>query len=218
MSRFNIEKFNEDTKRVFRDSAKQVFLEIGVKSVIRSEEFTTLDENGNSTYRTNIKTSKVPNEPSYVKAYVEMLGMMLNVGKCEQALFLYLANIMNYENEVNLTKRVKLEISEAIGYKINTINNALSALVNADLIAKLGGGDYIINPNIFAKGAWESIIKDRIDYKFAINTVIDKNGSRTTIQQFIEEKQKDMFDDVVGEIEIDDEIDVEQTLDILKTA
>ena len=83
---------------------------------------------------------------------------------------------MDYENIVTLTSRSKKEIAERVGIKIQTFDNYLRKLVDAEVFKRIGRGEYKVNPNLFARGDWGNISRQRDEWMLTITYA--PNGTR----------------------------------------
>lgn len=83
---------------------------------------------------------------------------------------------MDYENMITLTSRSKKEIAERVGIKMQTFDNYLRKLVDAEIFKRIGRGEYKVNPNLFARGDWTDISRQRDEWMLTIT--YKANGTR----------------------------------------
>ena len=129
--------------------------------------------------------NKMPSEPSYIKLYTDDLSHLFGLSLSASNVLLCLVSMADYSGEIMVTKGVKERIAKRIGAKItktgkpslSAINNALTNMIKAGVISRVGdagSGIYLLNPNLFAKGKWKDIYQQRKDFKM---TIIYKNNS-----------------------------------------
>lgn len=118
------------------------------------------------------KTTKISyeKEPDYVKLYLEDVNKILNLkGRANETL-LALIRKMNYDNEVVLTPDMKKELAASLNVKLNTFEHNITILIQNNIFIKKGVNFYLVNPNIIAKGDWQTIKTIRMTVTY------DKNG------------------------------------------
>ncbi|MDJ0903291.1 MAG: replication/maintenance protein RepL [Xenococcus sp. MO_188.B8] len=144
---------------------------------IRYRETTqVVDENGMIKQEQQINVIQFPNEPPFIKLYIEDLTAILKLPKGTKDLLYSLLMKMDYENIVTLTSRSKKEIAERVNIKIQTFDNYLRKLVDAGIFKRIGRGEYKVNPNLFARGDWGNISRQRDEWMLTIT--YESNGTR----------------------------------------
>ena len=114
-------------------------------------------------------------EPAYIKLYVQDVLYLRDLPSSLGTLLLQLLTRATYADEedglcVSLTPYVKKRILEKLGWKKTaSMNNALSKLVKGDIIRRLGGGTYQLNPYLFGKGAWKDVDKIRATWEYSLD-------------------------------------------------
>ena len=144
---------------------------------IRFQETTqVVDENGMVKQKQQTNLVQFPNEPPFIKLYIEDLTAILKLPNGTKDLLYSLLMKMDYENIVTLTSRSKKEIAERVGIKIQTFDNYLRKLVDAEVFKRIGRGEYKVNPNLFARGDWGNISRQRDEWMLKITYT--SNGTR----------------------------------------
>lgn len=119
----------------------------------------------------------LPSEPSYIKLYLEDITKLNGLPKGCTDLMRCLLRKMDYDGVITLSSTSKERISEQINIKVQSINNSIQMLVKKDIMTRCGRGEYMFNPNYFAKGDWKSIYKQRDKY-MELKITYKENGER----------------------------------------
>ena len=129
---------------------------------------------------TEIYTAGYDKEPPYVKLYFDDLIMLHDLPKsCGDVLLALIKCSMGYDNTMIINMYVKRKIKDELGYKsVQSISNAITKFVQADLIRRLGTGAYMLNPNIFGRGSWADVKKVRAEW---LNINISYSSNRRVI-------------------------------------
>lgn len=144
------------------------------------KEFTTRhinDITGEMTHSSTMVSyeSKLPNEPAYIKLYIEDIGRLCDLTRGEIRVLVKLVARIGYDGKVLLPLGVKRTISEELECSLSAVSNALTALTNSGIIARIDGGVYGLNPNYFARGKWRDIYEQRKSLRTTI-TYTDDGG------------------------------------------
>jgi hypothetical protein len=149
------------------------------KGLSRIEE--TRHYGSDGTQVVDIKTSAVlvEGEPPFVKLYLDDIVMLSDLPKsCSDVLFTLIQNSMTYGNKLLINNHVKKEIQSQLGYKTTqSVANAITKFVKADILKRIDIGTYQLNPNLFAKGYWVDIQKLRAEW-LELKIRYDSNGKR----------------------------------------
>ncbi len=119
-------------------------------------------------------------EPPYVKIYLQDIGKLNGLNKSEQIVLNELVLNMGYANIVPSYKPVKEMIASKLKMPYNTLDKAIKQLNKKGVLLRKARGLYIMDPNLFGRGAWSDIKKIRmvIDYNAdgtkSINTDVSK--------------------------------------------
>lgn len=99
------------------------------------------------------KDDKGLEEPPFIKVYLDDLGRLNDLTGVQRAVLGEIMKYASYGNEVNITKKLKVDMLANIGTANSTFKNSLNVLVSKDIIAKgHKRGIYIINPKLAFKG------------------------------------------------------------------
>lgn len=125
--------------------------------------------------------SRVPQEPLYVKVYLEDIHRIYDLPKgCSPALYEILKE-MNWKGLISLPKYIKETCAAAAGLTPASFNNTLSDLVKHDILKRVGQTVYIANSHLFGQGKWIEIMEKRETYNITINY---KGGKRKVTSSF----------------------------------
>lgn len=147
--------------------------------VVRSEERTTI--------------TRLPQEPAYVKLYIEDLGRILDLPNGPRDILYSLLRKLDYDGLISLTSGGRKRIAEAHGIKEQSVSNYLTMLVKKEVLKNVARGEYELNPHLFAKGDWDSIYRRRGNFKMTVTYTED---GRRFVTGKAEPHQQELF--VVG--------------------
>lgn len=109
--------------------------------------------------------TKIPQEPPYVKLYVNEISRLYDLRSLQKEVLLELATRSGYTGEVSLGPRLKSSIAFRLNTTLPTLDNTLSFLVKKGLMKRVGRGEFLLDPHIFARGDWKDILERRATYK-----------------------------------------------------
>jgi hypothetical protein len=112
----------------------------------------------------------VPKEEIYMKTFLSSLSKIFGVSGNELSLFVAIAAKANWNTNIfdnNYTN--KKEICDLLKIKEQTYKNGLAALVRTGGLKNIKRGLYFVNPEVFARGEWLDILKQREDFKVTLN-------------------------------------------------
>lgn len=158
------------------------------KKVYREEENHEIDYNtGQINKTTKTITSRVPQEPPYVKLYLDDIAVLHNLPKGSSSLLHELLRQVNYEGLINLNSSVKTKIANALNFKNKqSVDNGLNKLCKEGLLRSADRGVYEVNPHLFGKGDWATIFLRRQNFSFSV--YYDEAGNRKIVTDFDKEK------------------------------
>ena len=126
--------------------------------------------------------SRVPQEPLYVKVYLQDINRIYDLPKgCSPALYEILKE-MNWKGIINLPKYTKEQCAAAAGLTLKSFSNCITDLIKKDILKRLGTSVYIANPHLFGQGKWLEIMERRETYNITINYT--PNGKREVTSSF----------------------------------
>ena len=108
------------------------------------------------------KTFSLPQEPAYVKFYLEDIGHIHGLTKAESDVLFSLSRLIGWDGIVSVSKtRFEKSVEPLINVKYQTFKNTISKLVSKGIFTRVGRGELEANPYLFAKGEWSEIYKRR---------------------------------------------------------
>ena len=126
--------------------------------------------------------ARVPQEPLYVKVYLQDINRIYDLPKgCFPALYEILKE-MNWKGIINLPKYTKEQCAAAAGLTLKSFSNCITDLIKKDILKRLGTSVYIANPHLFGQGKWLEIMERRETYNITINYT--PNGKREVTSSF----------------------------------
>lgn len=141
-------------------------------------------ETGEVTQTVDNKVVRLNQEPDFIKVYLQDINKIFELSKgCTPALYEILKK-MNYEGHITLNKYIKEICAKNAGMTLNSFNNCITDLTKKDILKRLAQGVYIANPNIFGKGSWTEISKQR---EFYLTIKYTKEG-KSIVQSNIQEE------------------------------
>lgn len=164
-----------------------------MKTVVRGNFERHVDfESGEVKTEVEISELRFPQEPPFVKMYVQDLCCVLGVSNADQSLLRHLLARLDYEGFVVVTTRIRESIAQALNINQKTLRNRLNSLVKANLIKPVSRNDYRVNPDFFARGDWKKICEQKLSYSMNI-TYNSKGRTISTEARGAEEEQLDIF-------------------------
>lgn len=124
-----------------------------------------------------LTVSRLPVEPPFVKMYLDDLGRVLDLPGGPRDILYALVRKMDYDGVISLTAAARQRICDAHGIKPQTFANYLQALMKADVIRMAGRGEFVMNPSLFARGAWEDVRRLRCGFEMVVR--YDREGGKT---------------------------------------
>ncbi len=137
--------------------------------------------------------SRVPQEPLYVKVYLQDINRIYDLPKgCSPALYEILKE-MNWKGIINLPKYTKEQCAAAAGLTLKSFSNCITDLIKKDILKRLGTSVYIANPHLFGQGKWLEIMERRETYNITINYT--PNGKREVTSSFDPASPENQYDE-----------------------
>ena len=128
--------------------------------------------------KTNIiDITRLPEEPAYIKFYIEDLSLLNKLTAGETRILLYIAANANYQGEVLLPLVIKKRIATNAELSVQAVNNAITKFCNKNILKRLDTGLYELNPELFARGKWREIRERR--KAFYTKIIYTPDGQRT---------------------------------------
>jgi len=136
-------------------------------------------ESGHILSETTTQTSREPQEPPFVKMYIGSVCMLRGVPKGAQDTLLAILRKLDYEGYITLSTRYRQKCCEELGIKEQTFKNNLAKLCKKGIIRNVGRNEYLADPNLFARGHWKDIVKQKAAFTM---TVSFKDGQEPEIK------------------------------------
>lgn len=93
------------------------------------------------------------NGNNFIQMHIDTLAQLTGLTDAQWRLLSNLTKYVEYNtNQLYLSPVRKNEIAEITGLKYNTINQSVSRLVKKNLLLKISGSSYQMNPTLFFKG------------------------------------------------------------------
>jgi hypothetical protein len=131
-----------------------------------------------------IDINKMPDEPAYIKFYIDDLSGLQGLTAGETKILLYVAASADYKGMLALPTGIKSRIAKSIGCSDGAVNNAVNLFCKKQILIKEGGGLYELNPDYFARGKWREIRERRKAFYTKITYTPD--GQRVVKTDLIE--------------------------------
>jgi len=120
--------------------------------------------------RSNVyELRRLPDEPAFIKMYVNDLGALLGLQATHREILLFVAAGMNYYGVVSLSATTKARIALTVGCNEKTVRNAITEYVKAGILRRIGRAEYELDPHLFAKGEWAEIRGRRERFRLEVS-------------------------------------------------
>lgn len=154
---------------------------------------TTLTENGDVISSTSTSIRSMPSEPPFIKIYLDDICKINNLAKKASTLLYALFQYTGYNtNQILLPAGLKHELMQEMGYKsMQSLNNEISKLIKAEMLIKKSTGVFVLNPEFFGRGEWQSIkaLRMTIVYNAKGQKIIKSEPMQLTTADFIDEAE-----------------------------
>lgn len=134
------------------------------KTVFRSETTIVDKDTGELKRLESTNTIRLPEEPPYVKLYLDDIVRINDLPKSTSKILYEFVRKMNYDGQIIINAAVKRMIAASICVKEQSISNSITSLIQKDIMRRVDTGIYVLNPALFAKGAWGDVRKLREKY------------------------------------------------------
>lgn len=131
-----------------------------------------------------ISFSQMPEEPAYIKLYIDDLSRLNRLTPGETKILLYVAARADYEGIASLPLGIKNRIATSAGCSASAVSSAISKFCNEKILKRLDVGVYELNPDYFARGKWREIRERRKEFYTKIT--YKPNGERTVKTEIVE--------------------------------
>lgn len=137
---------------------------MGGRKLYSHEKMVTDRTTGEILSEESTTVHQIPEEPPYVKLYLDDLIKLNDLPKSSSAILYEFVRKMNYDGFIVINASIKRMIGADLGVKEQSISNAISTFVKKDIMHRFDKGVYILNPSLFAKGKWTDVRKLREQY------------------------------------------------------
>lgn len=118
-------------------------------------------ETGEVVEETTVRRFK-GDEPTYIKLYLQDIAYLHGLPTTAGDIMTELLKYVTYgTQEVVLNAAIKKRIAEAANVAVKTVDNRLQELVKKKIIDRVSTGTFILNPYLFGKGDWKTILELR---------------------------------------------------------
>lgn len=135
---------------------------------------------------TQTNVSRLPNEPPFVKMYLDDLCAIVDAPKALKDTLLVLLRKLDYEGYMALTPRSRQAIADRLNITEKTFRNRLLDLCSKGLIKRVSTNEYMANPMYFARGDWKSVCEQR--KTFAMTVTYSEARGRVVETGVVEEQ------------------------------
>lgn len=158
------------------------------KRIINSLHTVSVDHStGQVLNDTKIVQFRIPSEPPYVKLYIDDLSRLMDLKGHHKEMLLELIRKMDYENIITLTPSARSRLALRLKIKEQTFRNYLNDLIKSDVLRRIGHNEFMANPDLFARGEWQSIYERRQAFSM---TITYQNGKRSIKTEAIQEQEE----------------------------
>jgi Firmicute plasmid replication protein (RepL) len=138
------------------------------KKITVSEEITTIGADGQITKREQLHLMRLPQEPPYVKMYLQDIAKLYELPQNCSPLLYALVKLMDYDGMITVTKPKRKKIADELGISEKSIKNRLVHLQQQGILKRIDYCEYEMNPELFAKGDWHSIRRRRESFELKV--------------------------------------------------
>lgn len=160
-----------------------------------SEEI-IIDEEGTVKGQVRTTSYRLPDEPPYVKLYLDTILYLKDLPKSYNPVLLAILQRMPWANQIQdiaINSSVKRQISKELDVSVSRIDHALTDFVKGEILFRMDVGLYRINPHLFGRGEWGDIERLRLEVTF------DSTGK--TIKGQIEKRKQKKEEQIPGQME-----------------
>ena len=132
-----------------------------------------------------VDTRRIPDEPSYIKFYIDDLSLLNRLTAGETRILLYIAANASYQGEVLLPLAIKKRIAHHAEISVQAVSNGITKFCRKTLLKRIDTGLYELNPELFARGRWRDIRERR--HAFYTKITYTPDGTRTMETHILED-------------------------------
>ncbi len=106
---------------------------------------------------TDISTGEISEEPNFVKLYIDDLCKVKGLSANQHMIFSFMLQNMNWDNLVGYGAYTKASFLKINNLANQTFNNNVASLVKANLIERVGRGEFRVNKKYAVKVEWSKV-------------------------------------------------------------
>ena len=149
------------------------------KKAIFERTYTVVDEDGVIREESSEIVKTTDREPDYIKLYLDCVCTFKGLSTALSPVLIGFCHFMTWADSehqkqmVFTNSYVKEQVAQMTGLKVDRVNKALKAIVDAGIFVRVPKkrGVYEVNPFIIAKGSWSDIKKLRANFDFVNGTI-----------------------------------------------
>lgn len=146
------------------------------RRIYQSESTVTDLRTGEAVHHQSHNVVRLPQEPAYVKLYVQDLGDLIGLTDNEKAVLYMLATKIDFDGIASLNAASRKRIAASCGISNGSFRNAISGLCRKNIMHRIEPNEYEVDPRYFAKGKWRDILHRRQDFELRVR--YRANGER----------------------------------------
>jgi hypothetical protein len=123
---------------------------------------------GEITTETTSNVIRLPQEPPYVKMYLDDLCQLMDVPAADRKMLELLLQKLDYQGFITLSPRFRKETATKLGIKDQSFRNILHRLCKSSIIRLHSTNEYEVNPKFFARGEWRHICERRESFEMKV--------------------------------------------------
>lgn len=155
-----------------------------VRDTVRNADGTVISD---ITKENVVSIRKMEDEPAYIKLYIDDLGKVLGLQDSHRKILMLVAASVDYEGIVSMAIGRKARIAATLECSVKTVDNAVIEFTKQGILKRIGRGEYELNPNLFAKGAWREIRERRQSFVMTVNYTHNGREVKTRLMTKAEE-------------------------------
>lgn len=145
------------------------------KRITKIHEETVVDGDGVQRLHTKRETFSIPQEPPFIKLYIQDVAAIHGLSKAQNDVLFQLAMLIGWDGIVSVSKgRFEKTIKPIINIEYQSFKNIIAILVEKGIFFRAGRGELEANPFIFARGDWPSIYERR--KRIELTVIYDEQG------------------------------------------
>ena len=160
------------------------------RTIYEREETVTDNSTGEALSTKKTSVCRIPQEPPYMKVYLNDLCRLTNVPKANEDVLKLLLRKLDYDGYITISTRYREEIQKKLNITAGTLRNRIQLLKQQGLIRVVSNNEYEANPHFFGRGNWADIYNRRIEGKFKLTITYDTKGNKKIKTEVVEEAEQ----------------------------